>query len=119
MIHPSSFFFTHSVTVQRPFWALDRAGAPTPTGWNEVAGCVNLPCSVQPADARTVMIWAQRNINVTHEVYVASPVGLREGDRLIATHPQAGASETLLVTGWYDEVFQGRVFVIGCVRNEP
>lgn len=114
MIRPSARFFNSTCNVVRPTKSFDALGAPTLT-FNEGAPIfMDLPASVQPASSSVRFMYAQRQLEVDHEVFFQSVVALQRGDRL-----DTSSGRKLIVDGWRDEADRGIVFVVDCHEVLP
>jgi hypothetical protein len=70
----------HTVNVNRPAVTKDASGGQVFTQ-NIIASSV--PCCVQPVSGKMALYYAQRNLEVSHEVYFGSDPTLEMGDILI------------------------------------
>lgn len=105
---PSPRFFTRTATLERPAVSQDAAGGAT-RGWAAVAGAAAVPAAVQPLAARDVALFAGRNLEVTHAVYLTADPGFERGDRLAVSDGRLFA-----VAGVLDQAGAGRVFCLVC-----
>ncbi|HPM84095.1 MAG TPA: head-tail adaptor protein [Candidatus Anammoximicrobium sp.] len=70
----------HKISVQRAVEARDALGGRTQS-WFTVT--VGVPAWVQDAAAALVESYARRGLQVTHRIYVAQDLELREGSRIV------------------------------------
>lgn len=62
---------THVITVRRPSQATDAAGGTTRgASPPAVSGLENVAASVQPMNAREKLLFGQRNVFLTHKIYL-------------------------------------------------
>ena len=108
-------FLTNTVEVQAqtPSALQDKSGAMV-KNWATKPGEFGAPlrdilCRVRPISTRYQMLYAQRNITVTHRVYFDFVYPVSRGDRLLTD-----TGKTLLVKGIFDTDELGRLFVVDC-----
>lgn len=63
---------------------------------------------VQPAAARTIEMYAQKNIHVDHRVYLVADLGVQVGDRI------KWGTRYMKVEGVRDTASMGRLWVLDC-----
>ncbi len=68
-----------------------------------VTVCPSVPCTVQPASQNVVMLYAQRNTEVSTSVFFDQDIQAQVNDRFDAVNP-AGQTTKLLVKGFSQEV---------------
>lgn len=61
---------THTITVERSPSSRDSSGAPKYQEWAAISGLSDLFASVQPMSSSERMLFAQRNLVLTHKVYL-------------------------------------------------
>ena len=87
-----------------------------------VQGKTNIPCNIQPLSAKDRHALAQRQLYVSHRVYLTSDIGALRDDQIIVTLAPPTSSTlvgaTFLVQGRFDQAGQGRVYSID-VREQP
>jgi hypothetical protein len=80
----SSFYFTHTATVQRPTVTKAKAGG-AKRAWASVEALSDIPVCIQPASANDVNLFSSRNLIVSHALYMESDPGIRKGDRILVS----------------------------------
>lgn len=68
----------------------------------------NVPALISPASANLRLIYQQRNIQVTHEIYVAKAITINTGDLV------AYGSRNFMVKGFRNILEGGRMYVLDC-----
>lgn len=104
----SALFFTKTVTLERPAVNQDAAGGAT-RAFAPVSGSTDLAAAVQPLAARDVALFAGRNIQVSHAVYLSQDIGFQRGDRL-----RVSDGRLFTVAGDLDYAGAGRLFRLVC-----
>lgn len=85
------------------------------SGWATVAGTEGTACWPQPAKSHVRQAYASRDLVVTTSVFVATELGVLEGDRLIVSDSGGSEIGTLLAAGAeLDQAGLGKVFRIDC-----
>lgn len=84
MPNVSDFYFTRTVTVQRPTVTKSPTGGAV-RDWAAVSAYTDLPASVQPMAVGEIHAYAGRQLEVDHNLYIQSDPGLVRGDRLAAS----------------------------------
>ena len=103
-------FLDHEATFKRlDKVQADASGAPRKTDYKPVPTLVGVPCRLRPTDAKTLMLYAQRQMRVSHRVYFDRKLAVRRGDRIDFTH-----GPVMLVVGWFDTDELGELFVVDC-----
>lgn len=62
---------THTVTFQQPSFTVDASSGAKRESWADVSGLTNLSATVQPATGAERHRWAQRQVMMTHNIYLA------------------------------------------------
>jgi len=108
MFGPSLGFFDSTATLSRlqTSEGVDGSGAPV-TSYLSVVDYDDLICSIQPAGGSVKWYYAQRQIEVTHEVFFDVMIPVRLGDRF-----EFSNGRILTVMGWQNECEQNRLFVV-------
>ena len=105
---------THTVEVQEPTNVTDASGGTTKT-FAALPGYEEVPANIQPVSARDRVIFAQRNVPITHHAYLPISVPLERDHRLVVlSGPSSG--QTLLVKTVFDMAGQGRAWKCECVE---
>jgi hypothetical protein len=99
---------TQTVTFQRPLVSLDSSGGPSKS-YTNLAGATSVPGLLQPLSAQEKLLYAQRNITVSHRLWVGSNYGLRRDDRVLK---DSEPGRYYLVVQLLDRAGQGRVFEV-------
>lgn len=70
-------------------------------------------CLVQPVNARDRLLYSQRNVLISHQIFFDKVLDLQVGDRLVK-HPSGGLGQKIyVVKGWQDQGGQdGRCFMV-------
>ncbi len=89
-------------TIKRPTITRDANEGVIQTFDQVIAS--EIPCSVQPAGANIVILYAQRNVNVTTTVYFAQNVSAEANDILEVTD-RDGVLHTFQVQGYRKQIF--------------
>jgi hypothetical protein len=100
---------TQTLTFQRPTVTLDSSGAPSPKVYNNLVGATSVPGLIQPLSARERLLYAQRQVTVSHRCWVGSNYGLRRDDRCLK---DVDPSRYYLVVTLLDRAGQQRVFEV-------
>ena len=104
----SSSFFTKTVTLQRPTVTKDKAGG-AKRDFENVSGMVSIPAAVQPLSSTDINLFAGRQIQVSHAIYVERDIGYQRGDRLIVND-----GRIFSIRGTLDFAGAGRIFKLVC-----
>ncbi len=78
----SPLFFTNTVTLSRPVITKDGAGGAV-RAWTDVPDSIAITAAVQPSSPSDISLYAGRNIQISHSVYVEQDLGFQRGDRLV------------------------------------
>ena len=97
----------HTATVQRPNPTKGTSGAEKVTWTNTVT---DMPCRVLDVSSSWRILYAQRNIDVTHSVYTIAGPTVKAGYQLIWN------SRTLRVIAIYDKGGSGNVTQLDCLE---
>lgn len=95
----------HTANVQRPTPTKGTSGAEVVTFTTTVA---DMPCRVLDASAQWRILYAQRNIDITHQVYTNQNPTVKAGYQLVWNN------RTLRVMAVYDKSGKGQVLQIDC-----
>lgn len=93
-----------SVTLERPTNTQDSSGGITKS-WLSIT---TTPASVQPLSTKERMLFAQRQIMVTHRIYTAINLQPQKGDRV--TVPSTG--QTFVIIGFMNQAGRNSVWSI-------
>lgn len=114
---PSPLTMMESTGVlQRGATGRDAQGGMT-QDWTDIS--LSVPCSIQPANAeQVILLFKQRNSNITTIVYLAQDIGAQVNDRFIYSSP-GGVTGLLKVLELAQQVNRGLVWRMGCAENTP
>ena len=71
----------HLVSVERPQFVENEIQERVVAGWTIVSS--ELEAWIQPASAAVQLLYAQRELTVSHKIYFAEDPAIVEGDRLL------------------------------------
>lgn len=100
-----------AVTVERKVPTRDVSGGPV-ENFEPVVGLTDLPACVQPRRGRAFPANAQRQVAVTHVVYMLDASAVLRGDRLY----QPSTGKRFLTHGPEDMGGQGRCWRVECTE---
>ena len=72
-----------TISLERAIITKDSSGGQVQT-YAAVSGQTDVPADIQPAGSSIRLQYAQRNLVVTHTVYVATDIGAIETDRIVS-----------------------------------
>jgi len=93
----------YSATLQKPTVSQDTSGGPVREPFVDVL--TGIACDLQPAGSTTVLAYAQRQIRVTHQVYLTRDVAAKTGWRFLF------AGKKYVVKGYQNEAGRSRLWV--------
>ena len=100
----------------------DDSGGPTITDWFPVVNFTDVPCSAQPAGGSDVRKYHNRQIVVSHSIYVPWPLPMDEGriaKYRIRVYTDGGLNNGIyLIRGYGNSAGRGTAFQIDCERTE-
>lgn len=103
-----SGMMTASVTVQRKTVVQDASGGPSEQ-WADRSDAVDIPADIQPASSQIRIQYQQRNLNVSHSIYLDADASVRLRDRLVQ------GSRVFIVLGYLDaSAGRGQCWRIDC-----
>lgn len=103
-----------TVTVQRRGSTKDSSGGQAAGGsFSPVAGMVGIPALVQPTHGKAMRATGQRQVFLSHHIYLSEQYAVQRGDRIL--HPDTG--RYFIVHGFEDMGGQGRVWRVECVEE--
>ncbi len=101
-----------TVTIERKSSTKDTSGSPVAT-WQAVADLDNIPALIQPKHGHAMKLFGQRQVFLTHYIYLAQKYDIRRGDRV--SHRETGHYFT--VHGFEDMAGQTSAWRIECVQE--
>lgn len=105
---------TDAVAVQRRSSTKDGSGGQAAGGsYVTVPELSSLPCLIQPLTGKAMRSAGERQVILTHHVYLDAPYDVRRGDRLY----EAAKSRYFTVHGFEDMGGQRRVWRVECVEK--
>lgn len=106
-----NFLLNTTITIQRRSSTKDSSGGQSSGGgYVAVTLLTNIPALIQPLSGRAQRVTAQRQVFVSHNIYLNAFYDILRGDRVY--HPDTGKYFT--VRGFEDMGGQGRVWRIEC-----
>jgi hypothetical protein len=99
------------VTVKRKSPSKDRSGGQV-ENFQPVPGLEDLPANIQPHHGRPVMAQAQRQVVITHMVYLQDGSEIRRGDLLF----EAATGRSFLTHGAEDMAGRHEAWRVGCTE---
>jgi len=103
-----------TVTVQRRSSTKDGSGGQAAGGaYVAVPGLAGLPALIQPTTGKAMRATAQRQVFLSHHIYLSERYAISRGDRVM--HDDSGRYFT--VHGFEDMAGQGRVWRLECVEE--
>ncbi len=106
-----------SGTLKRPTIGRDSQQGVTQNPF--VAISPSVPCSVQPANKDVVMLYAQRNTQVTTSIFFAQDIQAQVNDRFESINRGGQPSGTYLVRGYEQEVDRMVVWRMDAQKMPP
>jgi hypothetical protein len=94
----------HTVDWERPYTTVDDSRGSVRTFQTERAG---IRCLIQPITGRDRLLYAQRNIVISHKIYFTEVLDLAPGDRFYKAASGGLAAKVYVVSGWFDQGGQG------------
>lgn len=101
-----------SVAVQRKTATRDSSGGQV-ENFATVDGLDSLPALIQPTDGKAQRTLGQRQVFLSHHIYLASRYDVRRGDRLY----EAANDRYFLVHGFENMAGQSRGWRVDCVEQ--
>ena len=92
-------------SLQRPAIGQDSVGGTT-QAYGPVTGAQNIPCSVQPATASVILVYAQREQNVSVRIFLTQDIGARVNDKFLVVDNRTGVTRRYLVQGFAQNLLQ-------------
>lgn len=103
-----------TISVQRRSSTKDGSGGQASGGaYVAVAAMTDIPALIQPTTGKAMRQAAQRQVFVSHHIYLSESYPVTRGDRIY----HASTSRYFTVHGFEDMGGQGRVWRIECVQE--
>ena len=112
---------THTFAIERSPMAQDRAGGITKTGWAPVEGMEALRGTVQPMRTRVSIVFAQRQVMMTHFAFLPGNYTdrIKKSDRITLLDSDGNLTDKhFLVFGVYDMGGRGVGTKLECVEYQ-
>lgn len=105
--------FNTTIVVRRKNVTKDVAGGQV-TNYTPVVGLTDIPALIQPRHGTASRQLAQRQVIVTHVIYLEDGSAVRRGDVIY----EAKTSRYFICHGVEDMAGQGRVWRIECIEEQ-
>lgn len=101
-----SSLLNRTITIQRRVITKDSHGGQSRT-WDPISGAEGIKAAIQPASSSVKSRYAQRLINITHNIYLDRDTGVANGDRVVDSD-----GTIYVVRGFGDSGGRGRLYHI-------
>lgn len=98
-----------TINIQRKNPARDSSGGQIEQ-FADVPTLIGIPAQIQDKRGKAMRVLGQREVYLTHFVYLSQPYDIRRGDRVL----QPSTGKVFLVHGFEDMAGQGRAWRIEC-----
>jgi hypothetical protein len=102
----SSLMETHRIAIERSNAGTDTAGGIKRVNWTALEGLDDLACTIQPLSSSERMLFAQRGLYLSHQVFLDDDYTrtLRANDRLTLLDDEGQETQIhFLIKGIFDE----------------
>lgn len=96
-------------TLMRHSVAQGGSGGQNPNRFWDDPHAICVPCSIQPASANAVILWAQKNMEISHMLYFADDYSANVEDKWVACD-----GRQFVVKGWYNSLDLDDSWVCPC-----
>lgn len=108
----TSLCATHTITVSRPLNTKDSSGGVS-QAYTPLPSATSIACTIQDVSLRELAVFAQRNVKISHYIFVETNPFAQRGDVVTATPVRGSLTPvTFIVVGTQDMGGRGRYFCI-------